>query len=68
MVGTTWEMADIDGRDLAKHFYASVFSERWQGVPYYERMAEALQDAVKELRRKKNMSTERWVNFVHYGV
>ena len=68
VVGTMWAMADIDGHDLAKHFYASLFSERWQGVPYYERTAEALRDAVRALRRKQNMSTERWVNFVHYGA
>ena len=68
VVGTMWAMADIDGHGLAKHFYASVFSERWEGVPYYERTAEALRDAVRALRRKQNMSTERWVNFVHYGA
>ena len=68
VVGTMWAMADIDGHDLAKHFYASVFSERWKGVPYYERTAEALRDALRELRRKEKMSTERWVNFVHYGA
>jgi len=68
VVGTMWAMADIDGHDLAKHFYASVFSERWKGVPYYERTAEALRDAVGVLRRKKNITTERWVNFVHYGA
>ena len=68
VVGTMWAMADIDGHDLAKHFYASVFSDRWQGVPYYERTAEALRDAVRELRKKKKMSTKRWVNFVHYGA
>ena len=68
VVGTMWAMADIDGHDLAKHFYASVFSERWQGVPYYERTAEGLRDAVGVLRRKKRMTTERWVNFVHYGA
>ena len=68
VVGTTWAMADIDGHDLAKNFYRSLFSDKWQGVPYYERTAEALRDAVRELRRKKNMSTERWVNFVHYGA
>jgi hypothetical protein len=68
VVGTMWAMADIDGHDLAKHFYASVFSERWQDVPYYERTAEALRDAVRVLRRKKRMTTERWVNFVHYGA
>jgi len=68
VVGTMWAMADIDGPDLAKHFYASVFSERWEGVPHYERTAEALRDAVRELRRKKRMTMERWVNFVHYGA
>jgi CHAT domain-containing protein len=68
VVGTMWAMADIDGQFLAKNFYKSLFSERWEGVPYYERTAEALRDAVKELRRRKNVTTERWVNFVHYGA
>ena len=68
VVGTMWAMADIDGPVLAKHFYASVFSDEWSGVPYYERTAEALRDAVQLLRRKKRVSMERWVNFVHYGA
>ena len=68
VVGTMWAMADIDGQVLVKHFYASVFSDKWKGVPYYERTAEALRDAVQVLRRKKTMTTERWVNFVHYGA
>jgi CHAT domain-containing protein len=68
VVGTMWAMADVDGQVLAKHFYASVFSERWEGVSYYERTAEALRDAVQELRRRKRVTTERWVNFVHYGA
>ena len=68
VVGTMWAMADIDGQVLAKHFYASVFSEKWEGVPYYERTAEALRDAAQELRRRKKVTTERWVNFVHYGA
>jgi len=68
IVGTMWAIADIDGQVLAKHFYASVFSEKWEGVPYYERTAEALRDAVQELRRRKKVATERWVNFVHYGA
>jgi CHAT domain-containing protein len=68
VVGTMWAMADDDGPVIAKHFYASVFSEKWKGVPYYERTAEALRDAVQVLRRKKRVSTERWVNFVHYGA
>ena len=70
VVGTMWEMADVDGPELAGNFYRSVFSNtsRWEGVPYYERTAEALRDAVKVLRRKRKMTLERWVNFVHYGA
>ena len=68
VVGTMWEMADDDGPGLAWNFYRSVFSNRWLGMAYYERTAEALRDAVKELRRKRNVTLERWVNFVHYGA
>jgi hypothetical protein len=38
------------------------------GVPYYERSAQALQIAVQKLRKKRGMTLERWVNFVHYGA
>jgi CHAT domain-containing protein/tetratricopeptide (TPR) repeat protein len=68
VVGTMWEMADTDGRDLAKSFYESLFSSKDAGVPYYERSARALRDATQKLRRKRGISLERWVNFVHYGA
>ncbi|KAI9452590.1 CHAT domain-containing protein [Lactarius psammicola] len=70
VVGTMWAMVDEDGRDLAEHFYKALFStlRRVQGVPYYERSAKALRVAVKKLRRKKRITLERWVNFVHYGA
>jgi CHAT domain-containing protein/tetratricopeptide (TPR) repeat protein len=68
VVGTMWEMADVDGRDLAKHFYKSLFSKQDSSVPYYERSAEALRDATQKLREKRGISLERWVNFVHYGA
>ena len=70
VIRTMWEMADDDGPDLAGNFYRSVFSNtsRWEGVPYYKRTAEALRDAVKVLRRKRKMTLEQWVNFVHYGA
>jgi CHAT domain-containing protein/tetratricopeptide (TPR) repeat protein len=68
VVGTMWAMADIDGPDLARRFYKSVFSDKWQGIPYHERTAEALQDSVRTLRKKGGMTLERWVNFVHYGA
>ncbi len=68
VVGTMWEMADTDGRDLAKSFYKSLFSSEEAGVPYYERSAGALRDATQKLRGKRGITLERWVNFVHYGA
>jgi tetratricopeptide (TPR) repeat protein len=70
VVGTMWAMADTDGADLSKHFYQSIFSESTsrKRVPYYERSARALHLAVKRLRRKRGITLERWVNFVHYGA
>ena len=70
VVGTMWAMADTDGADLSKHFYKAIFTDKLDhnGVPYHERSARALQIAVKKLRKKRGVSLERWVNFVHYGA
>ncbi|KAH9977053.1 CHAT domain-containing protein [Lactifluus volemus] len=68
VVGTMWAMADKDGQYLAKDFYELILSSDEPGVPYYERSARALRDAVKDLRRKNGLSLERWVNYVHYGA
>jgi CHAT domain-containing protein len=68
VVGTMWAMADKDGRNVAEHFYKSMFSGKDQSVPYYERSAKALRDAVQKLRRGKRIGMESWVNFVHYGA
>jgi CHAT domain-containing protein len=70
VVGTMWAMADTDGADLSKHFYKAIFEDKadQNGVAYYERSARALQVAVKKLRKKRGVTLERWVNFVHYGA
>ena len=70
VVGTMWAMVDEDGRDLAKYFYKALFSPSRQdeGIPYHERSATALRFAVQKLRRKRWITLERWVNFVHYGA
>ena len=70
VVGTMWAMMDEDGKDLAKNFYKALFanSRREQGTPYHERSAKALRSAVKKLRKKRRITLERWVNFVHYGA
>ncbi|KAI0298386.1 CHAT domain-containing protein [Multifurca ochricompacta] len=67
VVGTMWEMADIDGCEIAENFYKSMFSGNGQGVGYHLRSARALRDATRKMRRKKGMTLERWVNFVHYA-
>jgi hypothetical protein len=60
----------MDGHGLVEDFYKSTFSneESQESVPFHERTASALRDAVKKLRRKKGVTLERWVNFVHYGA
>ena len=70
VAGTMWAMANQDGPDVAKHFYQSMFPKKEQGelVSYYRRSAGALRDAVKKLRKKRGITLERWVNFVHYGA
>ncbi len=68
VVGTMWAMADTDGKDLAKSFYKSLFSDQEGDVLYYERSAGALRDATRKLRKKRGITLERWVNFVHYGA
>ena len=70
VVGTMWAMADNDGKDLVEDFYRSTFMGKGHSssVPYYERTAKALRDAVRKLRRKEGVPLERWVNYVHYGA
>ncbi|KAH8995801.1 CHAT domain-containing protein [Lactarius hatsudake] len=70
VVAAMWEMADEDGRYLAKHFYKTLFStpRLEEVIPYHERSAKALQFAVKKLRGMRGVTLERWVNFVHYGA
>ena len=69
VVGTMWAMADTDGADLSKHFYKAIFNDKLDhGGRYHERSARALQIAVKKLRKKRGVTLERWVNFVHYGA
>ncbi|KAI0250890.1 CHAT domain-containing protein [Lactifluus subvellereus] len=68
VVGTMWAMADTDGRDLAEYFYEWMFDSGDHSLPYYERSAKALRDAVRKLRGEKQVRLEQWVNFVHYGA
>ena len=68
VVGTMWAVVDKDGPEIARHFYKSMFSGEGQRPPSYKRSARALRNAVQKLRRKRGITLERWVNFVHYGA
>ena len=67
VIGTLWEM-DNDGgrRDLEKAVFQSLLSGNEGGVPYYERSARALRDAVQQMRH--NMPLVQWVSYQHYGA
>ncbi|KAH9965122.1 CHAT domain-containing protein [Lactifluus volemus] len=67
VVGTMWAVVDESGQHLVEDFYKAILSSDEPGVPYHERSARALRDAVKNLR-KGGASLERWVNYVHYGA
>jgi len=67
VIGSIWETLDRDGQNLAKDVYFSMFAGDDQGVPYYERSARALRDAVKKMR-DRGVPLARWVGFVHFGA
>ena len=68
VIGTLWAVVDEDGPEVAQHFYKSLSSSEGKKTPAYMRSARALRNAVQKLRRKRGVSLERWVNFVHYGA
>ena len=66
VVGTLWEMENVDGCDVTKDFYQHMF--RIPGaVPDFRDSAEALHMATREMR-KRGLGLERWVKFVHVGA
>ncbi|KAF8270120.1 CHAT domain-containing protein [Lactarius quietus] len=60
VVGTMWAVLDDDGPELAKHFYKTMASSQGKKAP---RIGD-----LHKLRQKRDVSLERWVNFVHYGA
>ena len=67
VIGSMWATLDRDGQNLAKDVYPSMFVGDDHGVPYYERSARALRDAVKKMR-DRGVPLARWVGFVHFGA
>jgi CHAT domain-containing protein len=64
-IGTLWSMDDRDGPLVAKLFYSHLLRGGHQ--PQATDAAEALHLAVQELKRR-NVSYERWIPFIHMGV
>ncbi|KAF9063110.1 CHAT domain-containing protein [Rhodocollybia butyracea] len=69
VVGTMWEMADVDGPEMAKDFYSRLLSdENVSRCNEVGAQARALSEAIKKMRARKGVTLERWVNFVHIGA
>lgn len=66
VIGTLWRMCDEDGPDVAREFYEFMFRDGGAAVDFRD-SAEALHKTVQGLRRRK-VSIERWINFVHFGL
>ncbi|KAJ6574123.1 CHAT domain-containing protein [Mycena capillaripes] len=64
-IGTMWAMNDEDGPIVAEIVYSHLFRKGQQ--PQASEAAEALHLAIKELK-KRRVSYERWVPFIHIGV
>ncbi|KAJ6591846.1 CHAT domain-containing protein [Mycena vulgaris] len=67
VVGTLWEMADLDGPFVAREFYGHLFRDGAEGVDFRD-AAVALHGAMRALRKKEPQSVGRWINFIHVGA
>ncbi|KAJ7894372.1 CHAT domain-containing protein [Mycena leptocephala] len=65
-IGTLWSMNDEDGPTVAEVVYSHLF-RAGPRQPHVTETAEALQLAVKELKRRK-VPYEQWVPFIHMGI
>ncbi|KAH8105735.1 CHAT domain-containing protein [Phellopilus nigrolimitatus] len=68
VIGTMWAMADDDGPFVAKKFYKRMFTEEDSPELGFKRSARALRETIQRLRKRKGMTVERWVNFIHIGA
>jgi len=67
VVGTLWAIADIDGPNIAEDFYGYMFRELG-GIGDFRDSAIALNRAIQVMRKRKGMTIDRWINFVHIGA
>jgi tetratricopeptide (TPR) repeat protein/CHAT domain-containing protein len=75
VVGTLWEMMDVDGPELAERFYRRLFRQK-KGRPVQidvvqidvRDTAEAMHKVVSAMRLSKHVTPNRWIPFIHMGV
>ncbi|KAJ7180462.1 CHAT domain-containing protein [Mycena filopes] len=67
VVGTLWQMPDMDGPFVAREFYGHLFREGG-GIADFRDSAAALHGAMRALRKKDPQSVGRWINFIHVGA
>lgn len=66
VVGTLWAMDDEDGPDVAEAFYKHMFRQTNE-PPNLKDAAKGVYHITKMLRKKK-VTFDRWVNFIHVGA
>jgi CHAT domain-containing protein len=67
VVGTLWEMCDNDAPDVSEYFYRYMFRHGRNRVDLRD-SAKALNLAINAIRKRKAMTPNRWIQFVHIGV
>ncbi|KAJ6545426.1 CHAT domain-containing protein [Mycena capillaripes] len=73
VVATMWTINDLDGPKIADTFYEHLFKDCGPNsippvAPDLKQAAKALHLAVLKLREEPDISFQRWVPFVHYGL
>ena len=66
VVGTLWEMSDVDGPIMSKEFYKYMF--RKPGIKADFRDSAKALNLATGVMRKNGVPVERWIMFVHIGA
>ena len=67
VVGTLWELIDKDAPQLASDFYQNLVQEGKEKLNFKD-TARALSSAVNMMRKKPNMTPNRWIQIIHIGA
>lgn len=77
VVGTMWQLLDVDGPFLSMAVYTHLMGDMAEGEVRYKRAAEGVRQSALRLKERGDegphgervdVMAERWVNLVHIGV